>query len=116
MSKGNPVQAGASGLFRDFSGTTLWIFAIDLGRSTNNEAEISTVKLGLDIAKREHYNRLEIEGDFAMVTGILKKLLQGMNWESITKSWRKTRLIQEIQQKIKQRDYVITMHVRWQGN
>ena len=74
------------------------------------------MKLGLEIAKKEHYNRLKIEGDSTMDTSIIKKLLQGTNWESITKSWRTGRLIQEIQQELKQIDYIIPVHVRHQGN
>ena len=115
-SKGNPGQAGAGGIFRDCIGTTLIIFPIDLVYTTNNEAELVAVKLGLEIANREHYNRLEIEGDSAMATSIIRKLLQGTNWEMITKRWRTEILVQEIQQALSQIEYIIPLHVRRQGN
>ena len=44
-SKGNPGHAGVGGLFQDCTGTTLRIYAIDLGYSTNNEAELAAVKV-----------------------------------------------------------------------
>ena len=51
-------------------------YAMDIGHATNNEAELTAVKHGLMIAKRENYHRLIVEGDSEMVTGVLRKLQQ----------------------------------------
>ena len=51
-----------------------------------------------------------------MVTGILRKLQQGLAWEKISKSQRTTNLIQEISLLIKEIQYLIPMHVRRKGN
>ena len=62
------------------------IFSIDLWYASNNEVELTVVKQGLEKANREQYNKLEIEGDSAMLTGVIRKLQQGVRWEHINKN------------------------------
>ena len=47
---------------------------------------------------------------------MLRKLQQWTQWEKISKSWRKTTLIQQIGSLIKQIQYLIPSHVRRTGN
>ena len=115
-SKGNPRQAGARGIFRNSRGASYRGFAMDIGHETNNEAELSEVKQGLMIAKRENFQCLVVEGDSAMVIGVLKKLQQGTPWETISKIWRTTNLIREIGSLIQYIQYLIPSHVRRTGN
>ena len=89
---------------------------MEVGFATNNEAELMAVKQGLAIAVRENYQRVIVEGDSTMVTGVLQKLQQGTPWDKISKSWRTARLIQEIGQIISEIGYMIPLHVRKGGN
>ena len=115
-SKGNPGQAGAGGIFRNSQGIVCRFYALDLGHATNNEAELMAVKRGLQIAIREAYQRVIVEGDSAMVTEILKKLQKGRPWEKISQSWRTTSLIEEISHLVKRIEYIIPSHVLRKGN
>ena len=95
-SKGNPGQAGIGDIFRNFQASAIRICSFPIGFATNNEAELMAIKQGLLIATREKNQRLIVEGDSAMTIGIIQKPQQGSNWEKISKSWRTTRLIEEI--------------------
>ena len=74
------------------------------------------VKQGLLIAIRETHQRIIVEGDSAMVTGVLQKLQKGTPWEKISQSWRTAGLIEEISQLVKRIQYLIPRHVRRKGN
>ena len=115
-SRGNPGQAGLGGIFRNSRGTVCRFYALDLGHATNNEAELVAVKQGLQIAIREQYQRIIVEGDSAMVTGILQKLQQGTQWEKISQSWRTAAIIEELSQLVKRIQYLIPHHIRRKGN
>ena len=85
---------------------------MDLGHATNNEVELTTIRQRLIITKTENYQRLIIEGDSAMVIGVLSKLQQGSTWEKIRKSCPTENLIHEIGSLIKKIQYLIPLHVR----
>ena len=74
------------------------------------------VKQGILIAIRENYQRIIVEGDSTMVTGVLQKLQQGTPWEKISQSWRTTALIEEVSQLVKHIQYLIPSHIRRKGN
>ena len=74
------------------------------------------VKQGLLIAIREYYQRIIVEGDSAMVTGILQKVQQGTPWEKISKSLRTIALIEEVSQLVQQIQYMIPSDIRRKGN
>jgi ribonuclease HI len=87
-----------------------------LGHATNNEAEFMAVKQGILIAIRENYHRIIVEGDSAMVTGVIQKLQQGNPWEKITQSWRIAALMEEVSQLLKQVQYLLPSHIKRKGN
>jgi len=76
-SKGNPSPAGYGGIFRDSQGQTRWIYADKGGIMSNNEAEFMAAYQGINIAIRNGYRKLEIEGDSNLVIGTIKKLNHG---------------------------------------
>lgn len=82
----------------------------------NNEAELMEVKPDLQIAMREQYHIIIVEGDSAMVTGVLKKMKQGTGWEKISQSQIIARLIQGISTILPCIGYHILSHVRRGGN
>lgn len=114
--KGNLGEAGTRGIFRDNRGRTLIIYVMDCGNATINDAELHALKKGLEIAIREKYQKLQVEGVSKMATEIVKKLQQGSQWEKISRSWRTASLVQEISKLTRQIDYILPKHVRRKGN
>ena len=115
-SKGNPGQAGSGGIFCNSQGAVCRFYALDLGHTTNNKAELMAVKQGLLIAIRENYQRLIVQGDSVMVTGILQKLQQGTPWEKISQSWRTAALIEEVRKLLNQIQCLLPSHIQRKGN
>ena len=101
VAKGNPGKVGTGGVFRDDRGTMLKIYAMDCGNATNNEAELHALKKGLEIAIREEYQKLQVEGDAKMIVDIVKQLQQGTQAKKISRSWRTAWLVQEISKLIR---------------
>eukprot|EP00253_Pinus_taeda_P006671 PITA_06671 len=114
--KGNPGTAGFGGIFRNEAGATEWIYAEHGGTMTNNEAEFMAVYQGLKIARRNGYRKLEIEGNSTMVINAIRQLIQGKSWEKVVKSWRSANTVREIGDMLTGIDFIITSHVRREGN
>lgn len=83
---------------------------------SNNEAKLMAVYQRIRIIIRNGYTQLEIEGDSQLVIEIPRKLNNGKDWEQVAKSWRTTRLIQDLANIMKCVDYKIFNHVRRDGN
>jgi len=115
-SKGNPGPAGMGDLFRDDQGRMKWIYANNDGFMRNNKAELMAVRQGLQIAIRNSYNNLEVEGDSQLVVQILKKLNNGASWDKVSKSWRTANLIQDLEIILKRFEYITIKHVRREAN
>lgn len=71
---------------------------------------------GIKIEIRNGYRNLEIEGDSQIVTGMLRKLDNGKDWEQVAKSWRTARLIQDMAIILKHIEYKIISHIKREGN
>lgn len=115
-SKGNPGPAGIGGLFRNDQGRTTWIYSDNGGIMRNNEAEYMAVNQGLKIEIKNIYNNLEVEGESQMVIHVIKRLNNGTSWDKVTKSWRTTSLIQDLEVILKIFEYMIIKHVRREAN
>lgn len=74
------------------------------------------VKQGLLIEIKENYQRIIVEGDSTIVTGVLQKLQQGTPWKKISKSWRTATLIKEVSHLVQQIQYMIPSHIKRKGN
>jgi len=72
--KGNGGEVGRGGLFRYDKGKTLRVYVMDCGNATNNEAELHALKRGLEIAIRERFQKLQVEGDSKMAIEMVKNL------------------------------------------
>eukprot|EP00253_Pinus_taeda_P015705 PITA_15705 len=114
--KGNPGPAGFGGIFRNGEGFTEWIYTERGGTMTNNEEEFMAVYQGLKIARRNGYRKLEIEGDSTMVINAIRQLIQGKSWEKVVESWRSASTVRDIGELLKNIDFMITSHVRREGN
>jgi len=89
---------------------------MDYGEASNNEAELHTLKRGLEIALRDNIKRLQIEGDSKLVIDMVRKLQQQTPVERTSKSWRTTWLVSEIGKLIPKIEYLIPTHTRRAGN
>lgn len=47
---------------------------------------------------------------------IIKKLIQGFHWEKLSHSWHISHLVQEFGEILPSFDYLLTSHVRYEGN
>lgn len=112
--KGNPGEVGIGGLFRDDMGKTLRVYVMDYGNATNNEGELHALKRGLEIAIREQFQKLQVEGDSKMAIEMVKKLQQGTQWENINERWRTTCLVQEISKIIRKIYHPYTCSKKWE--
>lgn len=61
-------------MFRDSKGNVICLFSMDCGIARNNEAELYALKRGLEIIKRESFQRIEVEGDSKLAIDVVKKL------------------------------------------
>lgn len=84
--------------------------------STNNEAEYHLLNRGLEIAIREGYQRLQIEGDSKLVIDTIKQLQQGVIAEKLRKSWRMAWVITEVEKQLQRLAYTVSSHVKRKGN
>ncbi|KAF3639165.1 hypothetical protein FXO38_22816 [Capsicum annuum] len=62
-SKGNPGPSGGGGIIRNSQGKILGAFAVQLGHNTNNIAEATTLKIGLEICRDKGISHIDIESD-----------------------------------------------------
>lgn len=83
---------------------------------SNIKAEFMAVYQGIRIAIRNGYRKLEIEGDSNLVIQTITKLNHGKSWEQVAKSWRTIGIIQDSKEAMKNIEYKVIHHVRWEGN
>jgi len=74
VAKGNLREAGIGEIFMDDRGRTLWVYAMDCGNASNNEVEFYVLNRVIEIAIREGYQKLQIEGDLKLMIDTLKQL------------------------------------------
>jgi len=115
-SKGNPGPTGIGGLFRDDQGRKRRVYVDNGGIMSNNETKLMVVCQGLKIAIRNGYNKLEVEGDSLMVIQALRKLNNGTSWDKVSRSWRTSSLIQELESILGRFDYLNIRHARREAN
>jgi len=68
---------------------------MDYSITTNIEVELHALRRGLEIAIREKYQKLLIEGDAKLVIDIVKHLQNGTLAEKMRRSWRMAWLVEE---------------------
>lgn len=70
---GNPGYVGASGVVRDDKGNLVFCFGYHVGKTTNNEAELRAIHIGLSICYAMRTNNVEVESDSELVVSWLKE-------------------------------------------
>ena len=73
-SRGNPGEAGAGALIKDYNGKVLWQCADYLGDKTNNEAEYNAVIRLLKAAAEMGVEEIKIHGDSNLVVKQLSRI------------------------------------------
>ena len=89
---------------------------MDCGIATNNEVEYHALNRRLEIAIREGYQRLQIEGDSKLVIDTIKQLQQGVTTKKLSKSWKTAWVITEVEKQLQRLAYTISSHVKRKGN
>lgn len=72
-SKGNLGLRRIGGVFRNKDGEIEHVFAESIGITTNNVAELQELLSGLEIANKNSWNMLEVEGDSHIIINTVKK-------------------------------------------
>lgn len=115
-SKGNQGPVGLGGLFRDFRVNSCLIYVDHFDYASKNIEEFVVVRKGLLKAIKLGYKNIVVEGDSKQVINTVKKLNHGVKWDKLSHNWRTTILVQEIGKLLQNYDYIITNHVRRDGN
>jgi ribonuclease HI len=115
-SKGNPGAAGFGVVFRNHHGHILLISAGFLGHSTNNAAELWGLIKGLELAIKNDFTKLIVEGDSQIIINLLRRILNGANPDRISPIWRLSHGLQIITDLLQPNLAVIPAHIRRKAN
>jgi ribonuclease HI len=103
-------------VFRNHHGHILVIGAGPLGHSTNNAAELWGLIKGLQLAIKNNYTKIIVEGDSQVIIGLLRRILHGANPDSISPSWRLSHGLQIIAGLLHPHQVIIPTHIRRKAN
>jgi ribonuclease HI len=115
-SKGNPGAAGYGVVFRNHYGHILLISAGSLGHSTNNAAELWGLIKGLHLAFKNGFTKLIVEGDSQIIINLLRRILNGVNPDRLTPSWRLSHGLQIVSDLLQPNQAIIPAHIRRKAN
>jgi ribonuclease HI len=115
-SKGNPGAAGYGVVFRNHHGHILVIGAGPLGHSTNNAAELWGLIKGLQLAIKNNFTKIIVEGDSQVIISLLRRILNGANPDNISPSWRLSHGLQIIAGLLHPNQVIIPTHIRRKAN
>eukprot|EP00253_Pinus_taeda_P030654 PITA_30654 len=85
-SKGNPGATGYGGVIRDHTRQVLKVFFGSIGWNTNNVAELEGLWQGLNIAQKDNFFPLIVEGDSQILIKMEIKIQQGTEAHKISTS------------------------------
>jgi ribonuclease HI len=102
--------------FATVKGEILHITAVNLGHNTNNAVEIWGLLKGLQVAKEQGISLLIVEGDSQIVINLLSHLLNGVDPEKISPSWRLMNRLIKIKSILQPQWVILPSHVRRQAN
>jgi ribonuclease HI len=103
-------------VFRNHHGHILLISAGFLGHSTNNVVELWGLIKGLQLAIKNDFTKLIVEGDSQIIINLLRRILNGANPDRISPSWRLSHGLQIITDLLQPNLAVIPAHIRRKAN
>eukprot|EP00253_Pinus_taeda_P034383 PITA_34383 len=115
-SKGNPGATGYGGVIRDHTGQVLKVFFGSIGWNTNNVAELEGLWQGLNIAQKDNFFPLIVEGDSQILINMAIKIQQGTEAQKISTSWRMVARLELLQSWIRDNKAATFNHIRREGN
>jgi ribonuclease HI len=83
-----------------------------IGHSTNNVAELWGLTKGLQMAIKNNFSKLIVEGDSQIIINLLRKILNGASPDRISPSWRLLHGLQSITDSLRPNLAIIPAHVR----
>lgn len=87
-----------------------------IGHATNNEAELSTLILGLKVAKRQGCTLLTVEGDSQLIIHHTTRLLCGSSLSRLSANWRLDHLAKQLRDLLTSFSVLQASHVRREAN
>jgi ribonuclease HI len=115
-SKGNPGAAGYGVVIRNHYGHILDIAAGPLGHTTNNVAELWGLIKGLQLAIKNHYTQIIVEGDSQLIISLLRRISHGTRPDNISPSWRLSHGLQIMADLMHHNQVIIPTHIRRKAN
>jgi ribonuclease HI len=115
-SKGNPGAAGYGVVFRNHHGHILVIGVGSIGHSTNNTTELWGLIKGLQLATKNNFAKIIVEGDSQIIIGLLRRIINGANPDRISPSWRLSHGLKIIADLVQPNQAIIPTHVRRKAN
>jgi ribonuclease HI len=115
-SKGNPGAAGYGVVFHNHHGHIILINVGSLGHTTNNAVELWGLIRGLQLAIEHNFTKLIVEGDSQIIINIFSKILNGVDPERISPSWRLSHGLKTITDLMQPNHAVIPAHIRRKAN
>lgn len=82
-SKGNLGMENYGGVIRDEKGFILYIFYFNLGRATNNMAELMALEKCLEMLKNDNIQNNIIEADSELIINSVKRIYYGSALEKV---------------------------------
>eukprot|EP00253_Pinus_taeda_P024057 PITA_24057 len=115
-SKGNPGETGYGGAVRNPQGQVLKVFFGSIGWNTNNVAKLEGLWKGLNIAQKEGFSPLIVEGDSQILINMAIKIQQGTEAQKVSRSWRMVTRMELLQLSLRDNKVVTFNHIRREGN
>lgn len=115
-SKGNPRSTGYGGVVRNHEGQVRKVFFGSMGWNTNNVAELEGLWKGLNIAQKDGFSPLIVEGDSQILINMAIKIQQGTEAQKTSKSWRMVSRLELLQSWLKENRATTFNHIRREGN
>jgi ribonuclease HI len=115
-SKGNIGSTGEGGVFHDETRTILFIYAFNMGSTTNNAVDLSSLLQGLQLAPKLDIRNIVIKGDLTIIIHDLTRILCGKNLDKISNNWQLLANYIQVSKLIISIHSIIPPHVRRKGN
>lgn len=115
-SKGNLSKAGHGGVLRDDRGDIIFIFYGNLGKTTNNMAELMAMEQILEFLVEENRQNTIIEVDSEIVINSVRRISWGTRPKKSSSNWRLIQVFQRIHNHLQSLRTVRFAHVRRKTN
>jgi ribonuclease HI len=111
-SKGNPGPTGFGAVIRDNTGKIRHLKVRSMGHDMNNSSKLWGLIRGIQLASQLNLQPLIIEGESKVIISLEIKIINGMDPEKVTPSWRLLGRLSFLQAFLHPPLNLITSHIR----